>query len=264
MYYSKLGYHARNFFYKFRIKIDKSTDRFALANFFKKITPVKYKNLIRLGGDSDGGYLVPNDFEGIKECYSPGVSLISNFENELSKLGINCHMADFSVDGPALHNPLFIFKKKFLGPINNDKFIRLDDWISETSVSNDDLILQMDIEGAEWSVLTSTHPKILKKFRVIILEVHSMDGLFDPLIFRQIDDVFTLLKTDFEIVHIHPNNSSQIIHCHGYSVPSVMEFTFLRRDRLSKLERNYTFPHDLDAPNEPLLADYPLPDCWFR
>jgi hypothetical protein len=264
MYYSKIGHLARNFFYKFGIKIDKSTDPSALAIFFKKIRPVEYKNLIRLGGDSDGGYLVPNDFEGIKECYSPGVSLISNFGNELSKLGITCHMADFSVDGPALHNPLFVFKKKFLGPINNDMFIRLDDWISETTISNDDLILQMDIEGAEWSVLASTHPIILKKFRIIILEVHSMDDLFDPLIFRQIDDVFTLLKTDFEIVHIHPNNSSQTIHCHGYSVPSVMEFTFLRRDRLKGLQRNYQFPHHLDAPNDPSLPDYPLPDCWFR
>ena len=264
MYYSKIGYLARQFMYVFKIKIDKTTNVALLSNFFKKIKPVKCSNLIRLGGKSDGGYLVPDDLKGIKECYSPGGSSISNFENELSRLGIICHMADFSVNGPALQNPLFVFKKKFLGLVNDDMYIRLDDWISETSTSNEDLILQMDIEGAEWSVLNSTHPNILKRFRIIILEVHSMDGLFDPLFFRQIDDVFTLLRSDFEIVHIHPNNTSKVIHCNGYSVPSVMEFTFLRRDRLSSIERNYTFPNDLDAPNVPSLADYPLPDCWFR
>ena len=264
MFYSKIGYVARQFMYVFKIKIDKTTNPAALSNFFKKIKPVKYKNLIRIGGQSDGGYLVPDDLEGINECYSPGVSSISNFENELSNLGIVCHMADFSVNGPALHNPLFVFRKKFLGLVNNDMFMRLDDWVSETSKTNNDLILQMDIEGAEWSVLNATHQNILKRFRIIILEVHSMDGLFDPLFFRQIDDVFTLLRTYFEIVHIHPNNTSKVIRCNGFSVPSVMEFTFLRRDRLNALERNYTFPNHLDAPNDSSLVDYPLPNCWYR
>jgi hypothetical protein len=217
-FYSKIGYVARQFMYVFKIKIDKTTNPAALSNFFKKIKPVKCKNLIRIGGQSDGGYLVPDDLEGINECYSPGVSSISNFENELSNLGIVCHMADFSVNGPALHNPLFVFRKKFLGLVNNDMFMRLDDWVSETSNTNNDLILQMDIEGAEWSVLNATHP----------------------------------------------NNVSKVIHCNGFSVPSVMEFTFLRKDRLDALERNYTFPNDLDAPNVSSLADYPLPDCWFR
>ena len=29
--------------------------------------------LVRLGGNNDGGYLLPNDLEGITACFSPGV-----------------------------------------------------------------------------------------------------------------------------------------------------------------------------------------------
>ena len=39
--------------------------------------------LVRLGGWSDGGYLVPDDFRGISACFSPGVSNVANFEKDL-------------------------------------------------------------------------------------------------------------------------------------------------------------------------------------
>ena len=44
---------------------------------------------IRIGGENDGGYIVPNDLEGIKYCFSPGVGNLSKFENDLSKAIIN-------------------------------------------------------------------------------------------------------------------------------------------------------------------------------
>lgn len=33
--------------------------------------------LIRLGGNSGGGYIIPDDLENISACFSPGVSDIS-------------------------------------------------------------------------------------------------------------------------------------------------------------------------------------------
>ena len=40
--------------------------------------------LIRIGPDSDGGYLVPDDLDGIRHAFSPGVSTESGFEAELA------------------------------------------------------------------------------------------------------------------------------------------------------------------------------------
>ena len=45
------------------------------------------------------------------------------------------------------------FTKKFLGVTNNDLTITLDDWVDGNSPGDGDLILQMDVEGAEWPVL---------------------------------------------------------------------------------------------------------------
>ena len=40
--------------------------------------------LIRVGGEGDGGYLVPNILKNISYCYSPGVSFTASFEKELT------------------------------------------------------------------------------------------------------------------------------------------------------------------------------------
>ena len=40
---------------------------------------------IRIGGENDGGYIVPNDLKDIKYCFSPGVGTISKFEKELTQ-----------------------------------------------------------------------------------------------------------------------------------------------------------------------------------
>ena len=69
-----------------------------LERFIKKFRPKPVgKKLIRIGGNGDGAYLLPDDFDGISSCFSPGVDLSSNFEEELaSKYSINSFMADLS------------------------------------------------------------------------------------------------------------------------------------------------------------------------
>ena len=38
------------------------------------------RQLIRIGSPADGGYLIPDDLEGIRFCFSPGVAHSSAFE----------------------------------------------------------------------------------------------------------------------------------------------------------------------------------------
>ena len=57
--------------------------------------PIPYE-LVRVGGDADGAYLIPNDLEGVQACFSPGVANFKNFEDELvQRYGIRCHMCDY-------------------------------------------------------------------------------------------------------------------------------------------------------------------------
>ncbi len=51
-----------------------------------KLRPISCdKTLIRLGPKGDGGYLVPDDLEGIVACFSPGVGSISKFEKDCTE-----------------------------------------------------------------------------------------------------------------------------------------------------------------------------------
>jgi hypothetical protein len=50
----------------------------------KKLRPQKTRfDIVRIGGIDDGGYLLPDDFDDIAACFSPGVSETATFEIDL-------------------------------------------------------------------------------------------------------------------------------------------------------------------------------------
>ena len=128
--------------------------------------------LIRLGCEGDGGYLVPDDLEGIAACFSPGVSTVADFELSLAERGIPCYLADYSVDQAPVQHPLISFEKKFLGLENNEVFTTLDAWMAKHAPNKTDFLLQMDIEGAEYDVLFDVSEETLQKCRVLVIEFH--------------------------------------------------------------------------------------------
>jgi hypothetical protein len=220
--------------------------------------------LVRLGGERDGGYLVPDDFDGIRHCFSPGVSDVADFERALSDRGIFSFLADYSVDAPPAGLKDCSFTKAYVGSRDTDRTMRLETWI-ERSLGGDtgDLILQMDIEGAEYETLLSTPPEVLRRFRTMVVEFHSMNKLSNPYQFRLADAVFRKLMDDFEVAHIHPNNGSGSVGVSGLEIPRLMEFTFLRKDRVKRKAPAARFPHPLDRPNLPNRPDLVLPQCWW-
>ena len=63
--------------------------------------------LSRVGGNWDGAYLLPDDLKNIAACFSPGVSNVKRFEDELlDRYGIPSHMCDFSSDVESFRTPL--------------------------------------------------------------------------------------------------------------------------------------------------------------
>ena len=236
-----------------------------LEDFFRRCRPmVTEHQLVRIGNANDGGYLLPDDLDGIQTCYSPGVSTMADFELALTRRGINCYLADYSVDSAPVTDPLISFEKKFLGGTNSSKYMTLSSWIDRTSkLQDNDLLLQMDIEGAEYNVLVDTSTEVLQRFRILVIEFHSMEALFTPMGFRLIDAVFTKVLGQFSVVHIHPNNCMVRQRYGRFEVPPLMEFTFLRKDRITCPSPAYKFPHALDATNVPENADFSLPPCWY-
>lgn len=235
-----------------------------LDSFLKKTKPLLTNyELIRAGDDSDGGYLIPNDLDDVDFCFSPGVSAEASFENFLTQRNIPCFLADYSVEAPPFENKLFDFEKKYLGSVDSEIFTTLDSWVNRKAPKLKNGILQMDIEGHEYSIILSTTTETLKKFKIIVIEFHDLDYLFDKLGFNLINLCFEKLLKDFEIVHIHPNNCLLPINFDQYSIPPLMEFTFLRKDRVREKIVATNFPHPLDRLNVSNKSDVPLPVCWY-
>jgi hypothetical protein len=256
-HYLKAMLLKRNIFFK------RCTNELELRKFFTMIRPViTDKELIRIGDYSDGGYLIPNDLEGIEACFSPGVSSEASFEFALAKYNINCYLADYSVETPPIKHKLFDFVKRYLGAENTDIYMTLESWINEKFPNLSDAILQMDIEGSEYAVIYQTPIEILKKFRIIVIEFHGLDNIFNQGGFDLIYLTFQKILTEFEIVHIHANNVWPSLKYGIYEVPPLIEFTFLRKDRINFKEPYLTFPHMLDVKNFKSNPDIILPMCW--
>ena len=246
------------------IWIGRTTEKQKIVEFLELVKPIKTNHdLIRVGGDTDGGYLIPNDIENICTCFSPGVSEVTDFENDLTKRGIKCFLTDYSVEKPPIKNVLFDFEKKYLGCKNNEMFMTLESWIKSKAPNKNDFILQMDIEGAEYSVIFDTSSETLDKFRILVIEFHRLDSLPNRMRFDLIDLTFKKILKNFEVVHIHPNNYWKPIDFKGITIPPHMEFTFLRKDRITKKGKNLSFPHKLDRANIAQNADFALPKCWY-
>lgn len=231
--------------------------------------------LVRLGGNRDGAYLLPHDLEGVAACMSPGVNNRKDFEDEIAeRFGIASHMCDRSSDVNKLATPLKpglqTFDKLWLDTTGAEDTVSIAQWIDQYRPNpEEDLILQMDIEGAEYRNIIATPDVVLRRFRIIVIELHALSTLNSPSRFDEILRPFLeKLASSFVSVHVHPNNAGAWFFTQEKRilVPQILEVTFLREDRLAGPDDSVFpvyIPHPLDIPfnvrnREPLFLD----DYW--
>jgi len=232
--------------------------------------------LIRLGGNKDGSYLVPDDLSQIDACFSPGVEDRKYFEDELTiRYGIKCHLCDFSTDEKKLKTPLIkpfqTFEKKWLKSKKDKDSITLKEWVRNYSpISTNDLILQMDIEGAEYDNILNADKSLINRFRIILIELHGLT-LHKKNMNLDLEKLrlINYLKDTHVCIHAHPNNNcmdSIDIHT-SMNIPEVLELTYLRKDRFQKNVTQKTFkpllPHPLDITSNKILPPLHLNEQWL-
>jgi hypothetical protein len=215
--------------------------------------------LLRIGGNLDGAYLLPRDLAGIVGCFSPGVKNRKDFEDELATShSIPSYLCDKSSDVDQFKTPLIpgsqTFRKVWLDTVDSEDSVTLETWVREEASKPGDLLLQMDIEGAEYRVLLATPAAVLHRFRVLVLEFHGLQKLNDPSVLSQVMlPIFRKLDSDFICVHAHANNGSVQFRSRpaGVACPRLLEVTLLRKDRLPgqvNKEGKVLIPHPLDIP----------------
>jgi len=220
--------------------------------------------LIRIGPDADGGYLIPDDLDGVEVCFSPGVDNKVIFERQLAARGIRCHLADYSIaEIPDVAGSTF--EKRFVGLTNEEPFTTLESWVERhTTDSTGDMLLQMDIEGWEYGSLLLTPSHVLRRFRILIVEFHDLRQIFEKAGNRMMAALFRKLSDEFYVVHIHPNNHGPLMTRGGLSIPRTIEVTFHRKDRVTSVEFATAFPHPLGRDCVAGKPAVPLPRCWYE
>ena len=91
----------------------------------------------------------------------------------------------------------------------------------------------------------------------------TIDMIFNKNSFKIVEALFDKLSNDFTVAHIHPNNSRPIINKNSINIPELLEFTFLRNDRVELNDEKLQFPHALDEQCAPHRPPRHLPKCWW-
>ena len=251
------------FFDLFGMYIEKKTQKNDVSKIIKKLLPYETGiKLIRLGEDSDGGYLIPNDLDNIDKNYSAGVGSLTKFENDLLKIyKINSKMLDFNNINQDILPKNSEFLKKKLSLFSNENQITINDWIDD---EHEEIILKIDIEGDEYINLASITNEKLTKVRILIVEFHDLRNLKNLIFLRNFDKIISKLNHFFYPCHLHINNMSKVKNIAGFKVPDMLEITFIRKDRIKNFDLKYSkLPNKLDKKTVKDKEEIILDRSWY-
>ena len=236
-----------------------------LLNFLYRFRPYETNHqLIRFGEVGDGGYLIPDDLDDNLACITFGVGDLIGFEYDLAQRGMNCYMADYSVEKPPLSHKKFYFEKKFIGTKNDNVNIKFKDYFSKISKSSEDYILKLDIEGDEYKILPLITEEELLRMRIIVLEFHYFTNIVTPMGFDLMNLIMDKLQKNHTIVNITPNSwSPSVRFTKKIEMYDLLEVTLLRNDRISKKNEQLIFPHPLESTANNLFKNK-LPECFYK
>lgn len=260
-----------------------------IINFPKQwdfLRPVSIGNMIRIGDNGDGGYVIPElVIEKVDTLVSLGIGSNWSFDENFRKLNskISVCAYDYSISSKrfkslafkSLIRALFFkedfnfflkrwnyyrnFNKFFDGVlikhyplrIYNPKLYAFDITFNELiqSINGREIFLKVDIEGSEYRIIQqiiNARDRIL----AIAIEFHDIGPLKSTF-----ENAIKSLKDHYHITHVHVNNGGGIYEA---DTPEVIEITLVRKNSFSAVsEARIELPiNGLDWPNVSGEQDY--------
>tara|TARA_X000000368_G_scaffold44961_1_gene32302 strand:- start:125 stop:913 length:789 start_codon:yes stop_codon:yes gene_type:complete len=257
-----------------------------LTNIFK---PKHEYDLIRLGGNYDGGYLVErSSIEKSKSLVTLGLGYEWTFEKDYYKLyrkPIHCydHTVSYSsikkLSRKALASnffrllkPKYFTKKNFLSNLKKSVFLYKDyKNLFQNEVKHYVLRVGPGFGPGNKGILLSEILKKIQKLPCFLkVDIEAAEyRILDEII--QLQDNFIGLAIEFHdvdlhlkkienfikslnmtLVHIHPMNQALVVN----NIPIQIELTFAKNP--VKINENYKIPHHLDMPGNPSFKEIDL------
>jgi hypothetical protein len=149
-----------------------------------------------------------------------------------------------------------IFQKKVEPVSKLDSEITLAGILELEELRDDcNIIMKMDIEGDEWAILDATSEYSIKRLRQFVIEFHDIHKFASPEWADRALRVLTKITHTHQVIHVHGNNHNGFAVLGGIPFPEVVEVTLVRKDHHTFTKPRHSWPTELDAPNQPKLAD---------
>ena len=249
------------------LKFNTTLEYYKRVRSYLKIKKVVGKNFVRIGKVNDGGYVMVDNFQsnsvGGGVAYSFGISNDVSWDWHMAQRGYEIFMYDMTIDGLPQENEHFHFFKEGIAgtEIKERNLNTLSNFIKRNGHEDKtNMILKMDVEGAEWGFLSTVSHEILSQFDQIVFEFHDM--IMPKTQSEMIDTLACIRKINqtHSLVHLHANNcNSFLILDDKILVPNVLELTYVKTSNYELGDdENIFLPISLDQPNQPLRQDIPL------
>jgi len=198
------------------------------------------KTKVLIGPKTDGSYVMLNNFENIKLAYSIGISNSIEFDKVLAEKGIDVYMYDHTINRLPFKSGKFHWKKIGIGGNSQrSKNIQtLQDMLKENGhLHEKNMILKMDVEGAEWNTLNDVGEEVLSQFKYIILEYHFYNIPIN-LLYKVLKKIY---KTH-QIFYTHCNPFSPIINFGNNRICGCIEVSYIIRKGYNFIRDQSIYP----------------------
>lgn len=204
----------------------------------------------RVGGDADGGYVIPADWKKTSTLYSLGIGPDNSFDIAFARSGIQVEAYDPTISSLPEDHPKIRWIKSWVVPEPRPSRpeVSLGEILGKAPEDGSSA-LKVDIEGGEYPAIISCPEASLGKLRFLVAEFHGVAEAVASGQTAALEIAWNRLSSRFDVVHVHANNACGARILGGALVPDMLEITMVNRKFYSTLPSHESFPGPLDRPN---------------
>ena len=237
-------------------------DEFKNVMVVRKIADNSVGNKVRVGKKNDGGYIMIEDaIKKAKIAYSIGIGNDVSWDMQIAEqYGCDVFQYDDTINTTPMQHEKFHFMRTGICGSKHDfsERMTLEQMLKENHHENEtDMILKMDVEGAEWDVIETITEETISKFNQIVMEIHELDDINQ--IENKLKYLMKINKTH-QLVHIHANN--YMLPARKFAGKAILirayEVTYIKKDMYKFYDDDSYFPQEIDQPCNPAVLDIEL------
>lgn len=220
---------------------------------------------LRIGAQpGDGAYVMLDMLRPAQRVLSFGIGRNVSFDLAMADRGHQMFLYDHTIEAPPASHPLFHFQRSGIGAQDDPDgpLLSLETHVAKLpGPPTRDMILKLDVEGAEWPMLAATRSNLLARFEQIVLEIHGLGRLDHRLWHTRVRQGLLRLRATHRLVHVHANNQAPPLMVQGFPVSNLLELSWVRSDLVQAAPSRTLYPTALDEPNVRRAPDTLL---WFH